>query len=100
MVFIINNKKYDTEKMKKIADVKKWYSLDSWIIDSMFGKKDMGRIYDCELWKSEKGNWLLTHEVDYCKKIGEAIEEEEAKSLLIKYDLSVYESMYETIEEA
>lgn len=68
MVFIINNKKYDTEKMKKIADVKKWYSLDSWIIDSMFGKKDMGRIYDCELWKSEKGNWLLTHEVDYCKK--------------------------------
>lgn len=100
MIFIINQKKYDTSKMEKIADVKKWYSLDSWVIDTMFGRKDVGRIFDCQLWRSEKGNWLLTSERDYMKTAGEAITEDEAKSLLMKFALDVYESMYGSMDEA
>ena len=99
MIFIINGKKYDTEKMHKIANVRKWYSLNNLVMNYLLGGKDVGRFYDCELWRSDKGNWLLTSERDYEQKIGDAIGEEEAKSLLIKYNLSVYESIYGTIEE-
>lgn len=77
MVFIIHDMKYDTEKMEHISDVKKWYSFNS----SFFGK-EVGRTYSCQLWKSKKGNWLLTHEIDYEEKVGEAIKENEAKVLL------------------
>jgi len=94
MLFVINGLKYNTEKMRKIATVKKWYSFNSIFL------KDMGRTYDCELWKSEKGNWLLTHEEDYCRKVGEAIEEQEAKELLLKYEISAYEALYGEVEEA
>lgn len=100
MVFIINGKKYNTENMEKVASVKKWYNLNSWMLDTMFGAKDLGRIYDCELWRSKKGNWLITHEKDYNKVVGQAIDETEAKELLQKHDLKAYENLFGEIEEA
>lgn len=92
MVFVINSKKYDTEKMEKVADVKKEY--DEKLLGTYF---KLTR--DCELWKSKKGNWLLTHESGY-KVIAEAINEMEAKNLLMKYDLEKYEELFGDLEEA
>lgn len=98
MVFIIDGLKYDTEKMEKIANVKRWYEERSLWVRSLYNEK-VGRYYDCVLWRSKKGNWLLTHEQSY-KIYGEVLCESEAKELLMRYDLSKYEEMYEEIPEA
>lgn len=100
MVFIINGLKYDTKKMKKVADVKKWYQCDSIFTRSMFPGQKVGRVDDCELWKSKKGNWLLTREKDYGVHSGEAIEEAEAKKLLMRYATNEYEKEFGKIPEA
>lgn len=50
--------------------------------------------------KGNKGNWLLTHEEDYHENYGEAIEEEEAKELLMKYATGKYEEMFGKLPEA
>ncbi len=97
MRFIINGMKYDTDKMEKIANVKKWYATSNMILREICG--DVGEVFTCELWKSSKGNWLLTHEQDYTS-IGEAIEKEEAKKLLMKYDPDKYEELFEEIPDA
>lgn len=91
MVFVIKGMKYDTEKMRKVATVKKWYREDTFLNRAMFPGQEVGRTHECELWKSEKGNWLLTHEMDYSKSMGEAITEEEAKELLMRYATPIYE---------
>ena len=67
MKFVIQGLKYDTDKMKKIANVKKWYE---------------------------------TNTEDYNKKVGNAITEEEAKSLLMRYTPDIYETEFEKIPEA
>lgn len=99
MKFIINDLKYDTDKMEKIADVKKWYATNNALIKAMYSGREVGYVYNCELWKSKKGNYLLTHDQDY-RHIGEAISEEEAMKLIRKYDLIKYEEMFGEIEEA
>lgn len=99
MIFIINGMKYDTEKMELITDVMKWYSFNNTFVNNFFGK-EVGKVYKCHLWKSKNGNWLLTHERDYGEKEGEAIEEEEAKNLLLKHEPSKYEELFEEIPEA
>lgn len=98
MRFIINGMKYDTDKMEKIANVKKWYGTRNALLSHLYGDY-IGIDYTCELWKSSKGNWLLTHEQDYSSK-GEAIEEEEAKKLLMKYAPDKYEELFEEIPDA
>ena len=90
MVFVIQGMKYDTEKMRKVATVKKWYREDTFLNRAMFPGQEVGRTHECELWKSEKGNWLLTHEMDYSKSMGEAITEEEAKELLMRLELNTH----------
>ena len=79
MRFVIQGLKYDTDKMKKIANVKKWYKTNSLLVKAIYGNEEVGTTYDCELWRSEKGNWLLTHTEDYNTKVGHAITEEEAR---------------------
>jgi len=61
MRFVIQGLKYDTDKMKKIANVKKWYKTNSLLVKAIYGNEEVGTTYDCELWRSEKGNWLLTY---------------------------------------
>lgn len=100
MKFVIQGLKYDTDKMKKIANVKKWYETNSPLVKAIYGNGKVGTTYDCELWRSEKGNWLLTHTEDYNKKVGHAITEEEAKSLLMRYAPDIYETEFEEIPEA
>lgn len=100
MKFVINGMKYDTDKMERMAKVQKWYENDSALAKRMFPGMEVGGTYSCELWKSEKGNWLLTHEEDFQKKYGEAIGEEEAKELLMRYASAVYERMFGELPEA
>ena len=98
MRFIINGMNYDTDKMEQIAKVKKWYATSNVFIRLAYGG-DIGSEYICRLWKSSKGNWLLTHEQDYSSR-GEAIEEEEAKNLLMRYAPDKYEELFEEIPDA
>lgn len=100
MQFVIQGMKYDTEKMRKVATVKKWYREDTFLNRAMFPGQEAGRTRECELWKSEKGNWLLTHEMDCSKSMGEAITKEEAKELLMRYATTIYEEMYGELPEA
>ena len=102
MIFIIKGMKYDTDKMEKVADVKKWYKEDNLFLRALYGKygnQEVGKYYKCELWRSKKGNWLLTCEYDY-KKMGESISESEAKELLLRYAPDEYEELFEKIPEA
>ena len=99
MTFIINGLKYDTEKMEEIAKVKKWYETSNALVAMMHPSEKLGNMYFCTLWKSKKGNWLLTHEQDR-KNIGEAISEDDAKELLMRYATNKYEEMFGEITEA
>ena len=98
MIFVIKGMKYDTDKMEKVADVKKWYRVDN-ILSRALYREEVGRYYKCELWKSKKGNWLVTTEYDY-KTFGEAISESEAKGLMMVYAPDKYEELFEEIPEA
>lgn len=100
MRFIINGLKYETDNMEEVAEVRKWYRVNDFITNLMYPGKKMGRVHQCTLWKSRKGNWLLTHEEDYCKNYGEAIEEDEAKRLLMQYAPDKYEELFGEIPEA
>ena len=62
MIFVIDNLKYDTDKMELISDKCEYtYTLAfSFIIKKM---SSSGK--DVKLWKSKKGNWLLTYRTDY-----------------------------------
>lgn len=96
--FIIKNKVYDTDKMKRIAHVSKWYKFQGWLSTQIFGE-DMGRTYTCDLYLSQKGNWLITHEGD-TGLVGEAITEKEAKNLLLHSDYEKYTELFGGLEEA
>ena len=96
MVFVIDNLKYDTDKMELISEKCKYtytwvFTLTNTKISS-YGK-------DIKLWKSKKGNWLLTYRTDYFSK-GVKLLEEEVKKLLLKYDLQKYEELFGELEEA
>ncbi len=99
MLFIIDKKKYDTKKMEEIATVKKWYVVDDAIAHLMYQGKEVGKYFTCTLWRSETGNWLLTREYNYTT-YGEAILEDEAKNLLMRYATEKYEEIYEPLPEA
>ena len=94
MQFVINGMKYETDNMEMVAEVKKWYKVDTILTRALYPGEERGREYACQLWKSKKGNWLLTHEEDYGMKYGQAIKEEEAKNLLMRYATGIYEKLY------
>ena len=100
MQFVIKGMKYNTDNMENVAKVKKWYQIDNIWTRAAYPGKEVGRVYECELWKSEKENWLLTHEVDYSKAMGEAITEEEARELLTRFATPIYESLFGELPEA
>ena len=94
MVFVINKLKYDTDKMTLISEKCERY----------YTGRRLGYTFaaiDVQLWKSKKGNWLLTFRRDIAYPIsGIALTESEAMDLLLKYDLEVYETLFGELEEA
>lgn len=99
MKFIINGKKYITKNMEEIAVVRKWYEVNDAITRMLCSNQKVGRVYECTLWRSQKGNWLLTSEQND-RNVGQAIEESEAKELLMRYSPDKYEELFEEIPEA
>lgn len=97
--FVIQNMIYDTDKMKLVGTVRKWYEFRGWLSQQIFGE-GTGRTYDCRLYRSDKGNWLLTHDDDTGAVIGEAIKEEEAKDLIMHSDYDAYTEYFGILEEA
>lgn len=96
--FVIQNKVYDTAKMKLIGNVKKWYELKDLVHQYLYGK-GVGRVYDCEMYRSDKGRYLVTH-ISGGEVYGEAIGEAEAKNLLMQYDYERYVKLFGELEEA
>ena len=56
MIFVINNLKYDTDKMELISD-----ECEYWYKGELLGTPMRYRGRDVRLWRSSKGNWLLTY---------------------------------------
>lgn len=96
--FVIQNKVYDTDKMKLAGNVRKWYKFTDWLSQQSFGE-DMGRVYNCQLYRSDKGNWLLVH-ADSADLCGEAIKTKEAEELLLRCDYDNYVALFGALEEA
>lgn len=90
-VYIINKKKYDTNKMELISN-KFRYEYEA--NHPIFGGLTYVT-YDTGLYKSEKGNWLVVF--DGC---GRAVTEKEAQDMLLKYDYKAYEKQFGKLEEA
>ena len=82
---MIGGMKYDTDKMERVAAVRKWYREDNLINRAIFPGQEVGRTRD---------------EEDFQRTYGEAIEEEEAKALLMRYATETYESMFGELPEA
>lgn len=95
MIFVINNLKYDTDKMELVSDKchYKWFGT---ILGNTM--KFDGR--EVKLYKSKKGNWLLTFKKDYGITSGRALTEKEVKNLLMNYDVETYEKLFGELEEA
>lgn len=103
MIFVIDNLKYDTDKMELISD--KCEYTYNWVFT--LTHKEWGSYgKDVKLWKSQKGNWLLTYRTDYDSRgtdydsRGVKLLENDVKKLLLKYDLSKYEELFGELEEA
>lgn len=95
MIFVINNLKYDTDKMSLISEKCRYnYTLKSPIGTFHNSGKNV------KLWRSKKNNWLVTYDREYGCTFGTALSTSEAKDLLLRYDLSVYEDIFGELEEA
>lgn len=95
MIFVLNNLKYDTDKMVLISD-KCEYSYTSFIFTDLC--KIRGK--NVKLYKSTKGRWLLTYIKDHDTVCGRAMTEKEVKDMLLVYDIEAYEKEFGELEEA
>ena len=95
--FIINDKIYNTLKMERIGKVTKAFPASEWA-KQLFGSGACVR-RECDLFRSKNGNWLLVYETD-STLYGQAIDEAEARSLLMCSDYRKYASMFGELEEA
>lgn len=94
MIFVINNLKYDTDKMELVSERCKYYHSST-----MFGHYMNYTTDEVKVWKSRKYNWLLTYKFS-CKYYAKALTEIEVKELLMKYDLKTYEKIFGELKEA
>ena len=96
MIFVIDKLKYDTDKMELISEKCKY--TYTWIFPlTNTEMRSYGK--DVKLWKSKKGNWLLTYNTDYSTQAVK-FSVEQAKEILMKYDLEKYELLFGELEEA
>lgn len=95
MIFVINDLKYDTDKMELISKKCEYrYTY------AMPGSRFSGRGQDVQLWRSIRGRWLLTYTRGYSTVYANTLTEQGAKNLLKKYDLDKYEELFGELEEA
>lgn len=94
MIFVINNLKYDTDKMELVSTKCK-YSYPG----KLLGVPMRYLAKNVQIFKSLKSHWLLVYKTDY-ENCAKALSEEEAKNFLMRYDLEVYEKYFGELEEA
>lgn len=92
MVFVINKKKYDTNKMELVSNKFRYEYEASYLI---FGGGFTCVTYDTGLYKSNKGNWLVVFDGH-----GRAVTKKKARDILLKYDYKAYEKQFGKLEEA
>lgn len=91
MVFVINKKKYDTNKMELVTNKFRYeYKVNPPIFCGLTHVT-----YNTGLYKSEKGNWLVVFD-----GYGRAVTEKEAQDMLLKHDYKAYEKQFGELEEA
>ena len=95
MIFVIDDLKYDTDKMELIS--KKCEHAYSY---TMFGSEFSSYGHDVQLWRSVRGRWLLTYTRGYSTVYAKTSTEQEAKTMLTKYDLDRYEELFGELDEA
>lgn len=91
MVFVINEKKYDTNNMELVTNK---FRYEYKVSHSIFGGLTHVT-YDTGLYKSEKGNWLVVFD-----GYGRAVTEKKAQDMLLKHDYKAYEKQFGELEEA
>lgn len=98
MVFVIDNLKYDTDKMELISEKCEYtYKWTFVLTDTEMS----GKAHNVKIWRSKKGNWLVTYtKQGYSDNFANTLPEIEVKSLLLRYDLSKYEELFGELEEA
>lgn len=95
MLVVINNLKYDTDKMDLVS-TKCEYTCVITYLGTRFGYINGKNV---KIFKSLKNNWLLTYEALH-KENAVALSEEKAKRYLMRYDLKAYEKFFRELEEA
>ena len=95
MIFVINDLKYDTDKMELVSE-----KCEYIYIYTMFGSEFRGYGKDVQLWRSVHGRWLLTYNRGLSTVYANALTEQEVKNLLKIYDLDRYEKLFGELEEA
>lgn len=98
MLFVIDNLKYDTDKMELITDKCRYtISVPNILLQVAFSEE----VLEVNLWKSTKGRYLLTYKRHgYARYSARGLKEEEVKDLLLTYDLAKYEELFGELEEA
>ena len=95
MIFIINNLKYDTDKMELISDKTKKF-----IKHPLFPLFTLnGRYIDSKIYKSKKSRYLEVYE-EWGEFQGCVLSKKEVKTKLIQYDVSKYEELFRKFKEA
>lgn len=95
MIFVINDLKYDTDKMELVSE-KCEYAYTY----MMMGSEFRARGQYVQLLRSKRGRWLLTYSRGYSTVYAKTLTDQEAKNLLKKYDLDTYEALFGELEEA
>lgn len=94
MIFVINDLKYNTDKMELVSTKCK-YSYPS----ELLGVSIHYLAKNVQIFKSLKNHWLLAYKTDY-ENCAKALSEKEAKKFLMQYDLEAYEKYFGELEEA
>ena len=94
MIFIINDLKYDTDKMELVSNKCKWQH-------EVLLHRNQYTVYDVDaiLYKSIHNRWLATYKYRG-NTYAIALNEKRASNLLKQYDLKKYEQLFGELEEA
>ena len=95
MIFIVNDLKYDTDKMELVSNKCKWQH------EVLLHRNQYRTEYDvnANLYKSIHNRWLATYRYRG-NMYAIALDEKRASNLLKRYDLKKYEQLFGELEEA
>lgn len=94
MICVIDQIKYDTDKMEMVSDkIQHEYKVRFLSHSYWYDGKNV------RLWRSSKGRWLMTYDSDR-NSYAVPMTETKAKEKLMAYDIDTYEQLFGELEEA